>query len=85
MVNFQYTVRDPLGIHARPAGLIAKKVKELGCEVQISCRGKGASGAKLLSLMGLGVKGGDVIEISVSGEDEEAAGEELKSFLASIL
>ena len=28
MKSFEYTITDPVGMHARPAGNLAKKVKE---------------------------------------------------------
>lgn len=73
MKTFDFTVTDELGIHARPAGLIAKTAKEFSSEIVISKDGKNAVCTKVMAVMGLGVKCGDRISVSVSGGDEEAA------------
>ena len=60
---FEYTVKDENGIHARPAGIIAKRASEFPCEITIECNGKSASLKKLLSLMGMGIKKGDTVRV----------------------
>lgn len=73
MKQFQYTIKDPVGIHARPAGLLVKAVKELDSTVTIQKEdGKSANAAKLMAVMGLGIKGGDTVTILVEGGDEDA-------------
>ena len=74
MKKFQYTLRDPLGLHARPAGLLVKEAQKFQSEITLTAlpAGKSASAKKLLAVMGLGVKGGDTV-----GADEARAGEEL--------
>ena len=80
MKNFSYTIRDEAGIHARPAGLIVKKCKESGCLVEIKHGDKTADGSKLFSIMSLGIKTGDTVDITVSGEKEEEAADMLLKF-----
>ena len=73
MKQFQYTIKDPVGIHARPAGLLVKAAKELDSTVTISnAAGKSAVATKLMALMGLGIKGGDTVTVAVEGGNEEA-------------
>ena len=73
MKTFDFTVTDGLGIHARPAGLIAKAAKEFSSEIVISKGGKTAVCTKVMAIMGLGVKCGDRITVTINGGDEEAA------------
>lgn len=80
MKAFEYTVRDSLGIHARPAGKLAKLVKELDSSVTVSKDGRSASADRLMAVMGLGIKYGDRITVSAEGGDEEAALEKLLAF-----
>lgn len=79
MKKFQYVLKDPLGLHARPAGLLVREAQKYQSEITLTLLsgGKSASAKKLLAVMGLGVKGGDAVEVSVSGADEVSAGEEL--------
>lgn len=73
MRQFQYTITDPAGIHARPAGLLVKAAKALDSTVTVEKDGKSAAATKLMALMGLGIKGGDTVTVSVEGGDEQAS------------
>lgn len=81
MRSFTYTIKDELSIHARPAGMLAKTAKALDSEITITKGEKTVGAAKLMALMGLGVKCGDTITVTANGGDEDAALEEMKSFL----
>ena len=81
MKQFTYTITDPVGIHARPAGLLVKAVKALDSAVTIAkADGKSAGGAKLMALMGLGIKQGDTVTVTVEGAGEEAYCAALEQF-----
>ncbi len=85
MRNFEYTVKDKLGIHARPAGQLVKIAKELDSEITVA-KGESKVGAKkLIALMGLGIKCGDTIKISISGGNEEASERAMRDFLSANL
>ena len=82
MKNFQYTITDPLGIHARPAGLLAKLAKGFAdTTVTIDKAGNSVKASQLMKLMGLGVKQGDTITISADGPQEDEAIDALQKFL----
>ena len=81
MKEFTYTITDPNGIHARPAGLLGKQLKAFKSTVTIFKGDKNVDMKKLLALMGLGVKQGDAVTIKVEGEDEEACAAALEKFL----
>lgn len=85
MKTFNYVIKDEIGIHARPAGLLAKEVKAFESKVTISKNGKSAEAKKLMMLMGLGVKCGDEVTVTVEGADEEAAFEAVKKFFETNL
>ncbi|MGN0632634.1 MAG: HPr family phosphocarrier protein [Oscillospiraceae bacterium] len=85
MKTFSYTIKDELGIHARPAGMLAKTAKALDSEITITKGEKTVGAAKLMALMGLGVKCGDTITVTANGGNEDAAIEEIKSFLEANL
>lgn len=85
MRAFTYTIKDELGIHARPAGMLAKTAKALDSEITITKGEKTVGATKLMALMGLGVKCGDTITVTANGGNEDAALEEMKSFLEANL
>ena len=80
MKSFQYIIKDPIGIHARPAGILGKKAKEYAAKITGAVNGKEAEATKLLALMSLGVKCGDEVTVRAEGTDEMVAIEELKKF-----
>lgn len=85
MKTFEYTIKDELGIHARPAGLLVKAAKELDSKVIIEKDGKSADAAKLFAVMGLGAKKGDILRVSVEGGNEEASAKLLEKFFSAHL
>jgi len=80
MKEFNYVIKDALGIHARPAGMLAKLAKTFESKVQITKGEKTVAASQLLMLMGLGVKQGEEVTITVEGADEENAFTEMKDF-----
>lgn len=81
MKSFVFTVTDPEGFHARPAGLFVKEAKKYSCTIIVEKNGKKADARKMFGLMGLGIKGGETITITVDGEQEAEAAAALQEFL----
>ncbi|MGN0598289.1 MAG: HPr family phosphocarrier protein [Oscillospiraceae bacterium] len=80
MKTFSYTIKDEIGIHARPAGLLAKKAKEFESVITIEKNGRSAAATKLMAVMGMGVKHGETVNVTVEGPDEEAAAAAMQEF-----
>ena len=73
MKQFQYTITDTQGIHARPAGMLVKAVKELDSTVTITKDGsKVVDASRLMGVMSLAIKAGNTVTVSVEGGNEEA-------------
>lgn len=85
MKTFNYTIKDEIGIHARPAGLLAKQAKSFESEITLEKDGKSVVCTKLMALMGLGVKCGDTVTITINGADEEEAEKAMKEFFEANL
>jgi len=80
MTEFNYTIKDSLGIHARPAGLLVKTADTFDSEITISKDDKKADAKRIFSVMSIGIKCGDKIKITATGTDEEKAIAEMKKF-----
>jgi phosphoenolpyruvate-protein phosphotransferase len=63
----------PHGIHARPAALIARRLRDFDARVLVTAHGRRASAASAVSLMSLGVRHGDEIGLEAAGADAQAA------------
>ena len=72
MKQFQYTIKDALGVHARPAGLLVKLAKQYQSTVTLQCGPRSCDMKQLIKLMLAAVKQGETVCITVSGMDEEA-------------
>ena len=81
MKEFKYVITDPEGIHARPAGLLVKAVKEFSCDIKIGKGDKAMSAKAIFGVMGLGAKKGDEVTLTFDGADEDAAYETISKFM----
>lgn len=79
MKEFTYTVTNPIGIHARPAGMLAKKAKEFESVCTITMGDKTQKITQLMMLMAMGIKQGDTVTVRADGADEERAIAELEA------
>ena len=85
MKTFDYTIKDAMGIHARPAGLLVKEVGKYQSKISLTKDGKTVDAARLMAVMSLGVKCGDTITVSVEGDDEDIASERIKEFFEATM
>ena len=81
MKSFDYVITDPVGIHARPAGILVKEVKNYKDSTITLTKGeKSVNLLKLMALMQMGIKLGDKVTVTVEGGDEEAVCAKIEEF-----
>ncbi len=85
MKSFEYTITDPVGIHARPAGVLVKEIKKYASTITVKKGDKAVNALKLMALMGMGIKQGDTITVEVEGADEDAAAAAIEAFFKANL
>ena len=78
---FYHTIKDPVGIHARPAAALVSLAKEYKSEITFSADGKSACADSIIHLMSLGAKQGTRLKVEAHGEDEREALDALRTFL----
>lgn len=83
MKTIEYTIKDALGIHARPAGLLVKEAGKFASKIMIASPKKEVDAKRIMGVMSLGVKCGDTVKITIEGEDEETAAAAMQAFLES--
>ena len=81
MKEFNYVIKDPVGIHARPAGLLAKEAKNYKSTITFVKGEKSAKATALMKLMGMGIKQGDEVTVRVEGEDEDTCFAAIEKFV----
>ena len=84
MKDLQYTVKNSLGIHARPAALLAQACTNFKSAVMIECNGNVASGNNVLQILALHAAKGSVLNITADGPDEEEAITKIQEVLKEI-
>ena len=85
MKSFEYTITDPVGIHARPAGVLVKEIKKYASTITVKKGDKAVNALKLMALMGMGIKQGDTVTVEVEGPDEATAAAEVEAFFKANL
>ena len=80
MKEFTYVIKEELGLHARPAGLLVKEAKKFQSATTLAAKGKTAAAGKLIAIMSMGVKQGETVTVSVEGEGDAAFAAELEKF-----
>ena len=86
MKSFDYVITDPVGIHARPAGILVKEVKNYKDSVITLAKGeKSVNLLMLMALMQMGIKQGDKVTVSVEGGDEAAVAAKIEEFFKANL
>ena len=85
MKEFKHVINDPLGLHARPAGMLVKAVAKYASKITVTAPTGTADAKRLMAIMRLAAKQGMELTIQVDGADEETAAAELQAFLAANL
>lgn len=73
MVSKKVTIKNPTGLHLRPAGELCKTAMQFKAKIIFSFEGGTSNAKSVLSVLGACVKSGDEIELICEGEDEEEA------------
>lgn len=82
MVSKKFVIRDPKGLHLRPATDLCNEAIEFKSSVKLIINHITADAKSVLGVLAAGVKCGMTIEISCNGPDEEIAMEHLTEFIA---
>ena len=80
MKSFEYVITEPVGLHARPAGMLNKEARKFKSAIVVHRGEKSANVLRLMALMGLGVKCGDTVKVTIEGEDEETVAPLVEAF-----
>ncbi|MEK7720751.1 MAG: HPr family phosphocarrier protein [Elusimicrobiota bacterium] len=73
MVERGITIINELGIHARPAGMIANTSSQFVCDIKLAKDGMEVNAKSIMGIMTLAAGKGSVIKVTANGKDEAAA------------
>lgn len=80
VTEFTFTISDPEGMHARPAGRLVEEAQKYQSSITLDDNGTTADAKRIFAVMALGAKQGDAINVTVDGPDQDKAAEELQAF-----
>ena len=80
MISFEYVITEPVGIHARPAGMLNKEARKYKSAIVVHRGEKSANVLRLMALMQLGVKCGETVKVTIEGEDEDVVAPIVEAF-----
>lgn len=81
MKTLTHEIKDPMGLHARPAGQLCKAAAGHSSTITIETPKGKADAKRIMAVMRLAAKQGDTITLTIEGEDEETAAAALQAFL----
>lgn len=73
MVGQKVVIKNPTGLHLRPAGILCKEAMQFQSLITFTFRGNTANAKSVLSVLGACIKSGDEIELFCNGADENEA------------
>lgn len=82
MASFKATIKDPVGLHARPASVTVAAAAKFASNITITSKGKSGNLKSIMNVMALGIKQGDEVEIKAEGEDAADAVASIKEAMA---
>ncbi len=82
MVSQKVVIKNPTGLHLRPAGILCKEAMRFQSRITFTFRGNTANAKSVLSVLGACIKCGDEIEVFCEGSDENEALETMIGIIA---
>ena len=81
MKEFKHVINDPMGLHARPAGMLVKACAGYASKITLTAPTGTADAKRLMGIMRLAAKQGMELTVTCEGADEEVAAAGLQAFL----
>jgi phosphocarrier protein len=82
-IEKELTIRNKMGMHARPAAQFVKRASKYKCNVWVEKDDEPVNGKSIMGLMMLAAGRGETIKIIADGNDAEAAVADLEELVAS--
>jgi phosphocarrier protein len=82
MITQKYLIKDELGLHARPAGVVVKMAAKYKCDIKLGTPAKMANAKRIIGVMALTLKQNQEMTMTFDGEDEEQAASDIKAYLS---
>ena len=82
MIKQEMKIINELGIHARPAGMLANTASRFSCDIKLLKDGMEVNAKSIMGIMTLAAGCGSIIEVTTKGKDEEEAMKAIEQLFA---
>ncbi len=80
-INKELTIRNKMGMHARPAAQFVKRASKYKCDIWVEKDDEPVNGKSIMGLMMLAAGRGETIKLTTEGTDAEAAMADLEELV----
>ena len=70
MVSKEFTIKNKMGFHMRPANVFVTEMTKFSSDINIIFNGKTINGKSIMNIMAACIKSGSTITVECSGADE---------------
>jgi phosphocarrier protein len=77
------TVRNKMGLHARPAAMIVQTANRFPCEVTLEKDGQPVNGKSIMGVLMLAAAQGMQVTVTCKGEDAPACLQDIQKLIAN--
>lgn len=84
MFTSEFVVKNPTGLHARPASQLAKLCKDIPDDIRLICEKGTITPKNVIGILTAGLKKGSAIKIEVEGASEQESGAKIMEFLEGL-
>lgn len=84
MFTSEFVVKNPTGLHARPASQLAKLCKDIPDDIRLICEKGMINPKNVIGILTAGLKNGSAIKIEVEGASEQESGAKIMEFLEGL-
>lgn len=78
MYELEIVLMNELGLHARPASIVAKQASKFNSHITLFKDGKEYNAKSIINILSMEASKGDRLKIVANGDDESKAVEELR-------
>lgn len=84
MFTSEFVVKNPTGLHVRPASQLAKLCKDIPDDIRLICEKGTINPKNVIGILTAGLKKGSAIKIEVEGASEQESGAKIMEFLEDL-
>lgn len=83
MITKKIKIQLKNGLEARPVAVLVQVASQYGSRIYVECENKKVNAKSIMGLMSLGLSAGEEVVVSIDGDDETNAMDEIEKYLSA--